>query len=345
MNAPQKPGPIKSFVIRHWPELRLRTLLFGALLFGAALPTTAALLVLRPPPVLLEALWDERHGLIIAAIIVVALLMLLSATLARTIVGPVERLSEASRNLAVGKGEVPDDPSLKVTEIQQLYADFRTMEEAIERRSRYLRDFAASVSHEFKTPLAGISGAIELLEDHGGSMTDAERHTFLSNMQADSERLSRLVKRMMELAKADMQWDSKDAAANVVATLRRVADGFDKNGFATEVAVDHDILVALDSDALAAIATTLIENAKQAGATRVVVSGDAAQLTFMDNGPGIAPTDQTRIFEPFFTSKRSTGGTGLGLAIARSLAEAQGGRLDLAGSDGGGTCFALSFRR
>ena len=345
MNEHQQPGPIKSFIIRHWPELRLRTLLFGALLFGATLPTTAALLVLRPPPVLLEALWEERHGLVMAGIIVVALLMLLSTTLARTIVGPVERLSEASRNLAVGRGEVPDDPSLKVTEIQQLYADFRTMEEAIERRSRYLRDFAASVSHEFKTPLAGISGAIELLEDHGGSMTDTERHTFLSNMQADSARLSRLVKRMMELAKADMQWDSRDAAANVAATLRRIVDGFDKNGFATGIAVDDDILVALDSNALAAIATTLIENAKQAGATRVVVSGNATQITFTDNGPGITPADQARIFEPFFTNKRSAGGTGLGLAIARSLAEAQGGRLDLTVSDGGGTCFALSFRR
>lgn len=339
------PDPIKSFIIRHWPELRLRTLLFGALLLGAALPTTAALLILRPPPVLLEALWEERHGLAVAAIIVVALLMLLSATLARTIVGPVERLSEASRNLAVGKGEVPDDPSLKVTEIQQLYADFRTMETAIERRSRYLRDFAASVSHEFKTPLAGISGAIELLEDHGGSMTDAERRTFLSNMQADSERLSRLVKRMMELAKADMQFDNPDSMTNAVTTLRRVTDGFGHDDFAVDVAVGEALLVALDSDALAAIATTLIENARQAGATRMAINGDARQLTFGDNGPGIAPSDQARIFEPFFTSKRASGGTGLGLAIARSLAEAQGGRLELAASDKAGTRFTLSFRR
>ena len=344
MTTPDAPGPIKAFIIRHWPELRLRTLLFGALLLGAALPTTAALLILRPPPVLLEALWEERHGLAVAAVIVVALLMLLAATLARTIVGPVERLSEASRNLAAGRGEVPDDPSLKVTEIQQLYADFRTMEEAIERRSRYLRDFAASVSHEFKTPLAGISGAIELLEDHGGSMSDADRQRFLSNMQEDSERLSRLVKRMMELAKADMQVEVGTERTDAAATLRRVADGLARDDFAVEVALVAQMMAAMDSEALAAIATTLIENSRQAGASRMRISADGGALLFADNGPGIVPADQPRIFEPFFTNKRSAGGTGLGLAIARSLAEAQGARLTLKGSDADGTVFALEFR-
>lgn len=343
MNEPVTPGPFKSFIIRHWPELRLRTLLFGALLLGAALPTTAALLILRPPPVLLEALWEERHGLVVAAIIVVALLMLLSATLARTIVGPVERLSEATRALASGKGEVPDNPSLKVTEIEQLYADFRTMEAAIERRSRYLRDFAASVSHEFKTPLAGISGAIELLEDHGPNMTDAERRTFLGNMQDDSDRLSRLVKRMMELAKADMQVDSGDAVTDAAAVLRRVADGLARDGFAVVVKVGEGITVPLDTNALAAIATTLIENSRQAGATLLTVEGGRQTIRFTDDGPGIAEADRARIFEPFFTSKRKEGGTGLGLAIARSLAEAQGARLELCDGQDQSTVFELRF--
>lgn len=344
MTTPPQPGFIKAFIIRHWPELRLRTLLFGALLLAAALPTIGALLILRPPPVLLEALWEERHGLGVAALLVIVLLMLLAATLARTIVGPVERLSEASRNLAAGRGAVPDDPSLKVTEIQQLYADFRTMETAIERRSRYLRDFAASVSHEFKTPLAGISGAIELLEDHGGSMTDAERRTFLGNMQADSDRLSRLVKRMMELAKADMQLEASSEVTDAAATLARVTDGFQRDGFAVETSVASPHIVAIDTEALAAITTILLENSQQAGATVMQIGADKGALLFTDNGPGIAPADHLRIFEPFFTSKRSAGGTGLGLAIARSLAEAQGARLDLTESGQSGSRFMLSFK-
>ena len=78
------------------------------------------------------------------------------------------------------------------------------MAEAIARRSRYLRDFAAAVSHEFKTPLAGIRGAVELLEDHHEEMTEAERARFLGNISADTARLSQLVTRLLDLARADM---------------------------------------------------------------------------------------------------------------------------------------------
>ncbi len=343
MAGERQTGAFKAFIIRHWPELRLRTLLFSALLLGAALPMLGALLVLRPPPVLLDSLWEERHGLAVAAVIVLALLMLLAATLARTIVAPVERLSEASRNLAAGKGEVPDDPSLKVTEIERLYTDFRTMEAAIARRSRYLRDFAASVSHEFKTPLTGIRGAIELLEDHGASMSEAERRQFLDNMRDDSERLSRLVGRMMELAKADMQPVDAAALTDAVPVLQRVADGLAKPCFTVTLDLPPSLPLRMSSDALAAIATTLIENSAQAGATELTVTQEGAALGFVDNGPGIPPTDQRRIFEPFFTSKREEGGTGLGLAIARSLAEAHGAELHLADAPAG-TKFILRAR-
>lgn len=346
MNPPQHPGPVKAFIIRHWPELRLRTLLFGALLLAAALPMLGALLILRPPPVLLDSLWEERHGLAVAAVVVLALLMLLAATLARTIVGPVERLSEASRILAAGQGKTPDNPSLKVTEIEQLYADFRTMEAAIARRSRYLRDFAASVSHEFKTPLAGISGAIELIEDHGGEMTDAERRTFLGNMQADSERLSRLVKRMMDLAKADMQPGDDSMVIFAGDVVRDVAHHHQREGFTFRFSLPPEGLpLIIADDALKAIATTLIENSQQAGASEIFIQAYWDGLLFTDNGPGIAPADQDRIFDPFFTSKRADGGTGLGLAIARSLAEAYGGQLILEDSAAGRTAFRLTLKR
>lgn len=341
MWKPYLPRGLRALIIRYWPEQRLRTLIFNALLLAAILPMLGTLLVLRPPPVLLDSLWQERNGLAIAGMIVFILLMLLSAMLARTIVGPVERLSEASRGLAAGQGagDVPESPSLKVTEIELLYADFRSMEAAISRRSRYLRDFAASVSHEFKTPLAGIIGAIELLEDHGASMTEVERATFLGNMEADSARLSRLVGRMMALAKADMQTASDEAGCDATPVLRRVADGLARDSFAVQLDLPERLPLAISAEALAAIATILIENSAQAGAARVTISAQPHALVVQDNGPGIPLADAGRIFEPFFTAKRAAGGTGLGLAIARSLAQAHGGTLRL--EDGTGACFRL----
>ena len=69
---------------------------------------------------------------------------------------PIEQLGVATRGVASGRGQIPDLPATAAIEIRGLYADFAAMAAAIERLSRYLRDFAHAVSHEFKTPLAGV---------------------------------------------------------------------------------------------------------------------------------------------------------------------------------------------
>ncbi|KAK0358605.1 hypothetical protein LTR94_034755, partial [Friedmanniomyces endolithicus] len=89
------------------------------------------------------------------------------------------------------------------------------MAEAVDRRSRYLRDFAAAVSHEFKTPLAGIQGAVELLQDHGDDMEPDQRRRFLGNIDSDARRLSDLVTRLLDLARADMARPEAGAAVDL----------------------------------------------------------------------------------------------------------------------------------
>ena len=97
-------------------------------------------------------------------------------------------------------------------------------------------------------------------------------------------------------------------------------------------------------ETLETVLTGLIENARQAGASRVTLTAseanDTITLTIADDGPGIAPADAARMFEPFFTTRRSEGGTGLGLAIARSLVEAHLGSIDLVPCKTG-TCIAI----
>jgi signal transduction histidine kinase len=84
---------------------------------------------------------------------------------------------------------------------------------------------------------------------------------------------------------------------------------------------------------------TMLENAAQAGAREacivVVAKGRDVEIIVSDNGPGIAPGDQSRLFEPFFTTRRALGGTGLGLAIARAMIEAHKGRLELRDAEKG----------
>ena len=311
---------------------------------------TGVVLLSRTPPPLLSGMVEDGGKILFGVAAIFTALLFITALLARAIVRPIETLSRATRAVAHGRALIPADPSLKVVEIETLYADFRAMAAGIAERSRYLRDFAASLSHEFKTPLSGITGGIELLEDHGASMEPAERQRFLSNMRGDADRLSRLVRRLMDLARADMAMPDGSARCDGAAVLASIADGYRGGGFDVQLALSSappatPIMLAIDGETLAAIATILVENARQAGAQRLVITskklgtngedGGHQALSFTDDGDGIAPADAARIFDTFFTSRREQGGTGLGLAIARSLAEASGGALAL--GDAGGT--------
>ena len=124
------------------------------------------LLLSRSPRAPFRGIYEDRGKILLGIGLILVTLIILSGLMSRGIARPIERLSEATREGARGGGTVPEPPSTAAVEIQALYDDFALMAAALERRSRYLRDFAHAVSHEFKTPLAGIAGAIELLEDH-----------------------------------------------------------------------------------------------------------------------------------------------------------------------------------
>ncbi|CAH0350623.1 MAG: HAMP domain-containing sensor histidine kinase [Sphingobium sp.] len=299
-----------------------------------------AVLVSRSPRALFKGMYEDRGKIALGVIVIFGTLVLISAILARAIVRPIENLSRATHTMATGRAITLQRPSLQVVEVRVLYDDFEKMAEAIAQRSRYLRDFAAALSHEFKTPLASISGAIELLEDHADTMSDADRQKFLGNMAVDADRLSRLVRRMMELAKADMQLPNGTERIDVMPVLAKIADSYRSPSFVVQVQAASPRSGALiDHISLERIAATLVENSKQAGATKVLIyiryMDGQMTIAFEDDGDGISEADRARIFEPFFTSKRHKGGTGMGLSIARSLAEAHGGTLGLAHSNQG----------
>jgi signal transduction histidine kinase len=293
----------------------------------------AILLLSRSPRALFRGLYEDRGKILFGIGAIFATLVVLSGLLSRGIVRPIEALSEATRSVARGGGQVPAAPSTAATEIQALYADFAVMAEAIERRSGYLRDFAYAVSHEFKTPLTGIRGVIELLVDHP-EMATADRVRFLANADADADRLALLVSRLLDLARADMMAPEQGASVDLAPVVARLADAYRFAGFEVEGEVLQTVPpVAVPAATMEAVLSVLLENSRQAGAgrTRIVGTSDGARvsLAVSDDGPGIAPADRARLFEPFFTTRRTEGGTGLGLAIARSLLTAAGATITL----------------
>lgn len=306
-----------------------------------------ALLVSRTARSLFVGLYDDWGKIAIGVLAILGALVVLSGLLSRGIARPIEALRQAARGVAVGRGAVPAAPTTAAIEIQDLYRDFALMAEAIETRSRYLRDFAHAVSHEFKTPLAGIRGAIELLQDHGERMSADERARFLANADADANRLTLLVSRLLDLARADMMTADGEGAADVVAIAHKVADALRGRDFAIMVDAGCVALRAsVAASTLETVLTTLVENSRQAGATEIAIriaAGPDVRLTVSDNGAGIPAADRARVFEPFFTSHRASGGTGLGLPIARSLLAASQAELRLIDSPAG-TAFEIALR-
>lgn len=183
-----------------------------------------ALLLSRSPRVLFRGLYEDRGKIALGIGLIFAMLLVLTGLLSRGIARPIEAFGRATRDVAGGRGLVPEAPVTAAIEIRALYADFALMAAAIERRSRYLRDFATAVSHEFKTPLAAIRGAIELIDDHDATMTVAERRRSLANMAADAHRLGNLVSRLPDLARADMTQPATDAVVDLGSAVARVAD-------------------------------------------------------------------------------------------------------------------------
>ena len=331
----------------HWlsPATDIRLHHARAIFVGGQV--VGVVLVSRSPSALFRGMWEDWGKIAVGVVVIFGLLLIIAAVLARAIVVPVERLSAAARALAQGRSANLRSPTLEVREIRSLNTDFAAMAEAINRRSRYLRDFAASLSHEFKTPLAGIRGGIELLQDHGATMSAQDRARFLSNIDGDATRLSQLVSRLMELAQADMARSGEAAQADLAAVLARLTGAHSAPQFALTATIEPDYpALGIEEEALEAVLATLIENARQAGASALAITtghrGRYASIALTDNGPGVPEADRVKVFDPFFTSRRESGGTGLGLPIARALAEGRGGSLEL-GEAGAGACFVLTL--
>ena len=304
------------------------------------------ILTSRSPRALFRGIYQDRVKIGLGIVGTLGLIAFLAVLVSRGIAGPIERLSRAARDVTGGGGgDVPPAPATAAVEIRALYEDFGRMAEAVDRRSRYLRDFAAAVSHEFKTPLAGIQGAVELLQDHDDMEPD-QRRRFLANIAADGRRLSALVTRLLDLARADMARPEAGLAVDPRPPLIKAVDARADRLTILNRLGPNEPRVAVPASTLEMVLSTLLENSLQAGATTVTIdtrpTADALILTVTDDGPGLAPADARRIFEPFFTTRRGEGGAGLGLSIARALLAANGATLDLVPT-GTGAVFELAL--
>lgn len=316
-----------------------------------ALPVVAdgqllgAVYLSRTPKSILRHLYDEHEKAVLAAATVLVLATSLALLTSRTISRPVAELLARTRQ--VTSGETATMAPLErpgTREMAELGEGIARMAAALNRRAEYIRTLARHVSHEFKTPLAAIQGAAELLQDH--EMTAEERRRFAGNIAADGARLKALLDRLMELAKAENAVQT-DACTLLRPLVERTAARLPA-GVAACLDVPEGLKVRIAEDALSIVLGNLLENAAQHGARRVSVTtrreDGAVVLTVADDGRGVSAANRERIFEHFFTTRREQGGTGLGLGIVRALLAAHGGGIELAEAAAPGAVFRLTLR-
>jgi len=305
--------------------------------------TLGVVILSRTPLDMGKALFQIRWQLLTAASVLILVVLLIALFTSLTISRPVQALIRQAERVVRGEKGAAIPLERPVTEeIDQLSQALAGMANSLEERADYIRTFATNVSHEFKTPLTSIRGTVELLQEHLLEMTTAERSRFLQIIASDTERLDRLVRRLLDLARADVLTPGAERAP-VNEILDRLSRSFAEKGVAVTVEQALQALtVRMAPEAFESIVASLIDNARQHGGDKVkvqlvsrsigTVAGTLVELEVMDNGPGISVGNRERIFRPFFTTARDKGGSGLGLAIVQALAHAHGGTIELAPS-------------
>lgn len=299
----------------------------------------------RTPRDIVQALfYHERRNVVLAGIFSLGLAALVSLIVSLMIVTPVKRLASEALTVAEGRSQGFEAKSsfIAVREMAELRAVVADMAERLRRRSDYLKAFASGVSHEFKTPLTSIKGAVELLGEHGPDMDRATRTRFENNIIGDLDRLERLVARLLALARAEARTEAEGDRTEVKSLLEHLAEHYRSLGF--EVAVEGPpgpLELAVSQDALETALRNLLDNSRAAGALRseIELGLDGFQrfgvIRISDDGPGIPAEAAESIFKPFFTTRKNAGGTGLGLSLARTLLSPYRGELSFLGNDPG----------
>jgi signal transduction histidine kinase/DNA-binding response OmpR family regulator len=257
-----------------------------------------------------------------------------------------QRVKERTAELETAKKEVEEFS----------YSVVRAKEE-VERASKFKDQFLSTMSHELRTPLNAVLGFSDLLADERYGPLNDRQQRYVNHIHTGGKHLLTLISDILDLSKIEagrMELSREHmrvapAFAEVISALYPLAE---KKSQALLQEVENGLQVDADAMRFKQVLTNLVGNAikftPEGGRIKLVARrvGDQVRIEVRDNGPGIPPEQQQRIFEAFvrLTEKGSaTEGTGLGLAITARLVELHGSKLEIDSRAGEGACFHFSF--
>ena len=256
---------------------------------------------------------------------------------------------------------VVDEEILELVDVLRIVeeaSELRNLNEQLKSIDKLKDDFMSSVTHELRTPLTSIRALTELMRDEPDMDSD-QRQQFLGLVVVESERLSRLVNQVLDMAKIESghaEWHNIDVDLGELAAqaLLTTAELFRERGAVVVLLrPSHGPVLRADADRLLQVMINLLSNAAKfmpqtEGRVEVRVTAGplAATVEVQDNGVGVPPEQQALVFEKFRqggdAAKRPQG-TGLGLPISRQIIEHFGGRLWLRSEGAQGACFGFDL--
>jgi two-component system sensor histidine kinase CreC len=254
---------------------------------------------------------------------------------------------------AVTAGAKAAAPRLRSPEMATLARALETMREELEGR-QYVERYVQTLTHEMKSPLAAIRGAAELLEE---PLDEEARRRFAVHVREQSERLTRLIERLLDLAALEHRQTLADPfPINAGELLREAAESaaarFAGARLQVQVTTEDGLTVRGEVFLLRQALSNLIDNAIDFAPPGTPVEltartqGGEVVLAVRDHGPGIPDFAAERLFERFFSLPRPATGrksTGIGLAFVREVALLHGGRIEVANAEGGGVLARLAL--
>jgi len=232
----------------------------------------------------------------------------------------------------------------------------RAKEEA-ERTSKFKDQFLSTMSHELRTPLNAVLGFSDLLADERYGPLNEKQRRYIDHIHTGGKHLLTLISDILDLSKIEagrMELALENllvqsAFAEVLGVMQPLAD---HKSQVLSTNVEGRLIVRADATRFKQVLMNLIGNAVKftpnGGRIEVAARADGSRIRVevRDDGPGIPPQEQQRIFEAFYRlqeSGKKTEGTGLGLAITQRLIELHGGELSLQSDVGHGSCFRFSL--
>ncbi|HWQ12628.1 MAG TPA: ATP-binding protein [Roseiflexaceae bacterium] len=361
LRAPDPPATLGTFELAPVPEVvedRQLALASSAPGKGTLLMRAAKVSLSRPQslptdPIVAGFISTVNQSVLLAALASGALALVLTAVLSRSVLGPVEALTQAARRM--GAGDLRQRVAVRARgEIGDLARAFNAMADGLARQEELRRHMVTDVAHELRTPLTNIRGYLEALRD-GVARPDAAT---IESLHEEALLLNRLIDDLQELALAEAgQLRLDRRLLRLGPLLERAAAAArpraDEKSVRLEVCLPPDLPpVEADPERVGQVLRNLLSNAithtPHGGAitlsaecrvlsaeTAYQQRGDALSsqhavlISVTDTGPGIAPEYLELVFERFFRAdasrSRATGGAGLGLTIVRRLVEAHGG--------------------